>query len=151
MQTFHFQRLPLELKIKIIREAMTRLVVPDYLNESGLPCSYAEQIWVVNLLLSCREIQSIVKSIRKVLAFAPGVVFFRLDPTRDTLTVCDMRLPSIESTKDWDPAASGLDRHALPILSLMTVSGSITTPEDVGRSPYCTFSCVVVNSLLTAL
>lgn len=87
MQPFPFQRLPLELKIKIIREAMTRLIVPDYHDESDLPGSFADQIWVANILLSCREIQSIVKSIRKVSASAPGVVIFRLDPTRDTLLV----------------------------------------------------------------
>ncbi|KAM0191691.1 hypothetical protein ACHAPA_008287 [Fusarium lateritium] len=128
MESFPFQRLPLELRIKIVREALPSLIVPEYICDPDQPISWAERVWVAKLTESCKDIQSIVKSIRKIVGFDDGRVFFRLDPISDTLLVKQMCLPEIESTKSWDPATFGLDRHALPVRRLMTQSFRIMTP-----------------------
>jgi hypothetical protein len=149
MEPFPFQRLPLELKIQIIREALPRLIVPEYL-DTFKPYSWAERVWVGNLTKSCKEIRSIVNNSRKIVAFGHGGIFFRLDPIRDTLLVKEMCLPRIESTKDWDPAISGLDHHALPIRSLMTQSFSIKALKGPEDYPGCMSSCGLSNNTLTA-
>lgn len=138
MEPFPFQRLPPELKIKIIREALPRLIVPEDFDTLDKPYSQAEQYWIGDLQKSCKEIQYIVNNIRKITAFDHGKVLFRLDPIRDTLLVKKMGLPNIESTKDWDPATSGLDRHALPIRRLMTQSYCVMSPigDSDGMSSY---------------
>jgi hypothetical protein len=148
MEPFPFQRLPQELKTKIIREALPRLIIPEYF-DTFKPYSQAEGACVNNLTNSCKEIRSIVNRIRKTVAFGHGKVFFRLDPIRDTLLVNEMCLPKIESTKDWDPAASGLDHHALPIRSLMTQSYCIMAPRGQDH-PNCMSSCATSNNPLTA-
>ncbi|KAM0326485.1 hypothetical protein ACHAPQ_007668, partial [Fusarium lateritium] len=136
MEPFPFQRLPLELRIKIVREALPSLIVPEYICDPDQPISWAERVWVAKLTESCKEIQSIVENIRKIVGFGNGRVLFRLDPIRDTLLVKQMCLPDIESTKDRDPAASGLDCNALPILNIMSLRSDIRAPEDIGRSSF---------------
>lgn len=147
MVPFPFQRLPPELKIKIIHEALPRLILPENFDTPDKPYSQAEQYWVGDLQKSCKGIRSIVNNIRKIVAFDHGKVLFRLDPIRDTLLVKEMCLPSIESTKDWDPATSNLDRHALPVRRLMTQSHYIMDPN--GHSD-CMYSSEISSNPLTA-
>lgn len=149
MEPFPFERLPLELKIKIIHEALPRLIVPENFNTSDKPYSQAEQYWVGNLQRSCKEIQYIVNNIRKIVAFDHGKVLFRLDPILDTLLVKNMCLPSIGSTKDWNPATSDLDRRALPIRRLMTRSRGISVPKPHTHFPNGTSCCVITSNPLT--
>ncbi|KIL95617.1 hypothetical protein FAVG1_00354 [Fusarium avenaceum] len=129
---FPFQRLPLELKIKIIHEAIPRLIIPENLYAPDKPISSAERVLIGDLTSSCKEIRSIVNNSRKIVAFGYGNILFRLDPVRDTLLVKNMCLPYIESKKDWNRDIWEVPRRGLPIRRLMTQSRAISRPKPNG-------------------
>ncbi|KAF4957347.1 hypothetical protein FSARC_11346 [Fusarium sarcochroum] len=135
MAPFPFQRLPMEIKIKIIRNLLPETIVPE--SRAGDAVIITGELAAADSLKrSCPEIREIIEHIRPLKAVdQKGVFMFSFDPDRDTLVVWDMNLPRMIGNFNWIPSdgpVSGLDDGALPIRRLLTCSTYIMPPEVTG-------------------
>ncbi|KAG5745077.1 hypothetical protein H9Q70_012221 [Fusarium xylarioides] len=91
MEPFPFEKLPIELKIKIIRFAIPSVTVyaatslpPEY-EVGSFKRRYGKELSRVRA--SCPEIKAICDRIRYLVVFYRGKEVYRLDPLRDTFLV----------------------------------------------------------------
>ncbi|KAF5679445.1 hypothetical protein FHETE_862 [Fusarium heterosporum] len=127
MAPFPFLELPTEVQLKIIREYLPALIVPEHKTPTSV-FSLGERVTIDNLNESCDEIRVLIKSIRKLVGASEDVQF-ELDPERDMLLVWDMCLPKCNLSRIDQPLTPPvdvwLDAHALPIRRLLTVFENI--------------------------
>ncbi|KAM0347374.1 hypothetical protein ACHAPU_004894 [Fusarium lateritium] len=134
IEPFRFLDLPTEIQLKIIREYLPALIVPEHIAPASV-FSLGEQVAIDNLSESCDKIRVLVRSIR-TLAGKSEDILFKLDPERDTLLVWDMCLPVWIPLSLFDghlipPIELCLDPDALPIRRLLTVFQYVMEPVQI--------------------
>ncbi|KAF4997546.1 hypothetical protein FGRMN_3751 [Fusarium graminum] len=137
MASFPFLKLPTEIQLKIIREYLPALIVPEHIAPASV-FSLVEQLDIDNLSESCDEIRVLVRSIRTLAGKNEGIRF-KLDPERDTLLVWGMCLPICDPSPLFDtpltpPVSLCIDPYALPIRRLLTVFEHAMEPANINSS-----------------
>ncbi|KAF9774620.1 hypothetical protein IL306_007343 [Fusarium sp. DS 682] len=136
MSSFPFERLPPELRKKVVLHALPDLTAPVRRIPNSRSVSFFTRSvcrTLKNLEKSDPEIRTLVHQIRclkgvdiwsgyPIMASWNGP-HLRLDPIHDTFKVLDMGFPQVRPSKAWNPVEIGAyHRHALPLQNIITTA-----------------------------
>jgi hypothetical protein len=115
---FPFNRLPNELKIKIIQDVISGYTLPEKIRGNGI-VARAERKQVPSLLDSSVMIREIVNDMRRVMAIShDSRMLFTFDLIRDTLLVQHMQLPRfvVDGSDEMLPVRKIITKSTTPII-----------------------------------
>jgi hypothetical protein len=116
---FPFNRLPTELKMKIIQAVIPGYTLPEKIRGNDTIVARAERQQVPSLLDSSVMIREIVNDMRRVIAVShDSRMLFTFDLNRDTLLVQHMQLPRfvVDGSDEMLPVRKIITKSTTPII-----------------------------------
>ncbi|KAF5536078.1 K P-type ATPase (mediates high-affinity potassium or sodium uptake) [Fusarium mexicanum] len=132
MESFPFERLPAELKIKIITFAIPSILARFVMRDSQLLLASdpvrQDETELRRIRASCPEIKTICDRIRYFVVSSWGGKVSRLDPVRDTFGMCEP-FPSKITQIPCEQGPESSEQADLPIRRMLYWTGMLVHPH----------------------